>query len=135
MSITDLREDLQALHGYVEAGDRARAIQTIDQALKEIDGDRLLTTTEAAELLGVRSITTVKLWLRQGFIKSEMRGNRAMIPLSEVERVRDVARVRHIRVMGKLHEASAEFGVPEGLSDEELQSLSASRPGRLPWQR
>lgn len=135
MSITELREDLQALRAYVEAGDRARAIQTIDQALKEIDGDRLLTTTEAAELLGVRSVTTVKLWRRNGFIKSEVRGNRTMIPLSEVERVRDEARVRNIRAMGKLHEASAAFGVSEGLSDEELQSLSASRPGRLPWQR
>ncbi len=45
------------------------------------------------------------------------------------------ARARNIRAMGKLHEASPAFGVPEGLNDEEVQALSASRPRRLPWQR
>jgi len=42
---------------------------------------------------------------------------------------------RAIRAADKLHDASAAFGVAEGLSDEEMEQLSAARPGRLPWQR
>jgi len=49
--------------------------------------------------------------------------------------VRDSERVRAIRAADKLHDVSAAFGVPEGLSDEEMEQLSAARPGRLPWQR
>jgi len=77
----------------------------------------------------VRSINTVKLWHCNGFLSGVQRGNRTMIPLAEIERV------RAIRAADRLHDASSEFGVPEGLSNEEMQRLSAARPGRLPWQR
>ncbi len=112
-----------------EAGNTAEVAPTAQKALQELESDRLLTTTEAAEALGVRSINTVKLWRRNGFLASVQRGNGAMIPLAEVERV------RAIRAADKLHDVSAAFGVPEGLSDEEMEQLSAARPGQLPWQQ
>ncbi len=130
MSITDqLRKDLHTVIEQAEAGNTGEVVRTAQEALRALDGDRLLTTTEAAEALGVRSINTVKLWHRNGFLSGVQRGNRTMIPLAEIERV------RAIRAADRLHDASSEFGVPEGLSDEELQRLSAARPGRLPWQR
>ncbi len=136
MSITDqLRKDLRTVIEQAEAGNTGEVVRTAQEALRALDGDRLLTTTEAAEALGVRSINTVKLWHRSGLLSGVQRGNRTMIPLSEVERVRDDERVRAIRAADKLHDASSQFGVPEGLSDEEMQRLSATRPGRLPWQR
>jgi hypothetical protein len=58
-----------------------------------------------------------------------------MIPLAEIERVQNDERIRAIRAADKLHDASSGFGVPEGLTDEEMRRLSAARPGRLPWQR
>ncbi len=136
MSITDqLRKDLRTVIEQAEAGNTGEVVRTAQEALRALDGDRLLTTTEAAEALGVRSINTVKLWQRNGFLSGVQRGNRTMIPLAEIERVRDDERVRAIRAADRLHDAGSEFGVPEGLSDEEMQRLSAARPGRLPWQR
>jgi hypothetical protein len=136
MSITErLRKDLQTVIEQAEAGNTAEVVRTAQKALRELDGARLLTTTEAAEALGVRSINTVKLWCRTGFLSSVQRGNRMMIPLAEIERVQNDERVRAIRAAHKLHDASKDFGVPEGLTDEEMQHLSAARPGRLPWQK
>jgi hypothetical protein len=136
MTITEqLRKDLETVIEQAEAGNTAEVVRTAQEALRALHGDRLLTTTEAAEMLGVRSINTVKLWCRTGFLASTQRGNRTMIPLSEIERVRDDGRVHAIRAADRLHDASSEFGVEEGLSDEEMQRLSAARPGRLPWQR
>jgi len=136
MSLTEqLRQDLRVVIEQAEAGNTAEVVRTAQKALQELESDRLLTTTEAAEALGVRSINTVKLWCRNGFLASVQRGNGAMIPLTEVERVRDSERVRAIRAADKLHDVSAAFGVPEGLSDEEMEQLSAARPGQLPWQQ
>lgn len=136
MSLTEqLRQDLRAVIAQAEAGNTAAVVRTAQKALQELDGDRLLTTTEAAEALGVRSINTIKLWCRNGFLASVRRGNRTMIPLTEIERVRASERVRATRAADRLHDASAAFGVPEGLSAEEMERLSAARPGRLPWQR
>jgi hypothetical protein len=130
-----LRKDLQTVIEQAEAGNTAEVVRTAQKALRELDGARLLTTTEAAEALGVRSINTVKLWCRTGFLSSVQRGNRMMIPLAEIERAQNDERVRAIRAADKLHDASSNLGVPEGLTDEEMQQLSAARPGRLPWQR
>lgn len=136
MGLTEqLRQDLRAVIAHAEAGDTAEVVRTAHKALQELDGDRLLTTTEAAAALGVRSINTVKLWCRTGFLVNVQRGNRTMIPLAEIERVRDSERVRAIHAADTLHDASAAFGVPDGLSAEEMEQLSAARPGRLPWQQ
>jgi hypothetical protein len=136
MSLTEqLRQDLQAVIAQAEAGNTAEVVRTAQKALHELRADRLLTTTEAAEALGVRSINTVKLWCRSGFLSYVQRGNRTMIPLGEIERVQHDERVQASRAADRLHEASAAFGVPEGLTDDEMVRLSASRPGRLPWQR
>lgn len=45
MSIAELRTELEKLRGQVESGNTDAAIRTIDDAIKELDGDQLLTTT------------------------------------------------------------------------------------------
>ena len=46
MSITErLRKDLQAVIEQAEAGDTAEVVRTARKALRELDANRLLTTT------------------------------------------------------------------------------------------
>lgn len=61
------------------------------------------------------------------------RKERTLIPVSEIERIRDDDRVRAQRAVSKLHEEIADFG--RELTDSELLAQKAGRPGRLPWER
>lgn len=134
MSIAELRTELEKLRGQVETGDTGAAIRTIDQAIKELDGDRLLTTTEAAEMLHIRSVNTLKALCRHGDIAYVMRGNRMMVPLSEIERVQENPVVRGIRASDRVHDELEGFG-GDGLTEQQMEDLHASRPGVLPWER
>jgi hypothetical protein len=115
------------------AGEAIQAVAEIDRALEALAPPRLLTTTEAARMLGVRSVNTVKLWCRNGALDCCTVGNRVVVPLDEVERFRHDAQVRDIRALHDLHDSFAKLGSDDPMS-EELAILSASRPRRLPWQ-
>ncbi len=111
------------------------AADALKRALREADAGGLLTTSEAATALGIRSINTMKRWVKTGYIHGVQRNGRTMIPVAEIERIRDDDRVRALRVTGQLHAEIADFGGPDALSDEELAGLRAGRPGRPPWER
>ena len=95
--------------------------------------EQLLTATEAARALGIRSVNTLKVLLRTEAVATVSHGNRTMIPLAEVERLRDGLRVRQVQRLDRLHDEIDELGAPDGLSDAELDDLETGRPGRLPW--
>jgi hypothetical protein len=134
MSITKAREDVRQARLLVASGKREEALEKLDRAIEEMEPERLLTTTEAAEALGVRSVNTIKGWCHTGYIRGVGRGSRIMIPLAEVERIQNSDQVRAIRVSDALHGESEDFGAPSGLDAEQLRDLAASRPGKLPWQ-
>lgn len=133
MRIAILREELEQARAQAQAGDTSAVVHTLDQALQEIGPDRLLTIPQVAMLLDVQSVNVVKYWCRSGFLKATQQGDQALIPLAEVERVQDSEEVRAIRVSDAYHDASEPFATQEGLDDEHLRILAASRPGRLPW--
>ena len=110
------------------------ATDKLKRALREADRRSLLTTAEAAAALGIRSINTVKRWVKIGYINGVQRNGRTMIPVSDVERIRDDDRVRAQRALSKLQEEIADFG-GDGLTDEEMEGLRATRPGRPPWEK
>jgi hypothetical protein len=134
MTIQGLRESLEQIRSYVEAGATDKALNKIAATLRELDKERLLTTTEAAELLGIRSVNTLKLLLRLEQVPTVRRGNRTMIALGELEKVRHNERVRGLRASDLAHDATEDLGVPGGLSPAQLEELEAARPGALPWQ-
>lgn len=134
MNVTRLRDNLEAARARLREGDADGALDTLDHALRALDGERLLTTSEAARLLGIRSVNTLKLLVRTEQLRTVFHGNRMMIPLAEVERIQQSERVRGIRASDRMHDATAVLGGDEGLSEEQLSDLEAERPGRLPWE-
>jgi len=134
MLTAELRQELTQIREHVLRGDVDGAIPILDRALKDLDADRLLTTSEAADLLGIRSVNTLKVLLRMESVPTVQRGNRTMIAVAEVERLQNSERVRGLQVTTRIHEATASFG-EEPVSSEELAAIEAGRPGKLPWVR
>lgn len=134
MTIAELRAELVQARERILHGDREGALDALDQALRDLDAGRLLTTTEAASFLGIRSVNTLKLLLLTEQIRTVRRGNRTLIPLAEIERLRCGERVRGVRTADQLHDASEALG-RESLTPTELEVLEAGRPGTLPWER
>ena len=134
MTIAELREELEQVRARVLDGDRDGALGRIERAIHELDRARLLTTSEAAEFLGIRSVNTLKLLLHKEQIPTVQRGNRTLIALGEVERLQESERIRGLQTSDRLHDASAALG-ETGLSAAELDILEESRPGTAPWAR
>lgn len=133
MRIADLRKSLDEIRRHAAKGEMDEVRRAADDALHQLDGEQLLTTTQAAELLGIGSVNTLKLLVRRLQVPHERHGNRMMIPLSELERIQDSPDVRNIRASDRAHEAIAGLGSARGLTVEQLAELEQARPGRLPW--
>ncbi len=134
MDTATVRLDLERARQAACWGDTAGVVATLDHALAQIDADQLLTTMEAAHLLGIRSPNTILIWCRTGYLQGVKRGGRTLVPLREVERIRESDPVRATRVSDQLHDLSADLGNAEGLSQEQMDLLHATRPGTLPWE-
>lgn len=132
MVIKDLRKELNESLQAVKNGRRDEAVLRIEHILSDLDNNRLLTTSEARELLGIGSVNTLKLLVKKAGLKVEHHGNRMMIPIGELERLQESSLVQGIRASDRLHEESSGLGDGD-LSSEQLGDLEESRPGSLPW--
>lgn len=131
--ITTLRDELQRARALADTGDLAGVARSLDQALAELDNARLVTNDEAAALLGIRSPIVLQALMRVHGVRTEQHGDTVLVPLSEVARIDDSDWVRDIRASDRLHDIADTFGTGEPLTQEEMDALSAERPGRLPW--
>ena len=100
-----------------------------------LDGDLLLTTAEAAERLGIRSVEIVKEMVYAGQIPALKVGGHYRIPLAEIERVRVLPAIQDLLAADRIHEETAMLGATQGMSQAEMDILSEARPGTRPWQR
>jgi hypothetical protein len=91
------------------------------------DQSALLTTGEAARVLGVRSINTIKRWAVEGLLDGVRRGGRLMVLAESVERMKNTPTV----AMQKAAEARIEAALaPFDAGDEEIPPLTATRKRR-----
>src|SRR5581483_9035154 len=82
----DLVQALEALATQLRDQGQMASVETVEQALEAVRaadrdaGERdLLTTTEAARLLGVRSINTIKRWASDGRLDGYRIGSRVFV--------------------------------------------------------
>jgi excisionase family DNA binding protein len=134
MVLTDLRQELEAARAEAARAKNAGVVEKLDRILAGLDDEMLLTTREAAALLGIGSVNTIKAMVHAGKIQSRKVGTHYRIPLAEVERLRHDSIVRGLQVASRIHAEIDALGTTEGLSAEELEDLEAARPGTLPWQ-
>jgi hypothetical protein len=132
--LPDARAEIQAARNLAVARGDIDLVERLDKALTALDPDRLLTTTQAAEFLGIRSVNTLKVLVRVEGLRTVRHGNRMMIPLSELERIQHTPRLRGLHASDRIHAETSELGAPEGLTPDELAALETGRPGRLPWE-
>src|SRR5438552_604277 len=123
MSLQDIRTDLRGALESLDAGNIATAQAQVRHALDRLEPDQLLTTGEAADLLGVRSVNTVKHWCRIGILSGVTRNRRLMIPLAEIERVRNSERVRAYTEAQSLHDRIGRLAGDDELNEVELALL------------
>jgi hypothetical protein len=133
MAISQQRRGLEEIVALLDTGHVDAALDRARQLLTQLDRDTLLTTSEAASLLGIRSVNTLKMLIKKEGLRTVMRGNRTMIPLYEIERIQESESVRGIRASDRAHDEARELGSEDGLTDREMAVLEDSRPIKLPW--
>ncbi|GAC1526485.1 MAG: hypothetical protein NVS2B16_34740 [Chloroflexota bacterium] len=126
--------EVDQLIAALDKGEIEKARQLAMQLREDLARDSLLTTSQAAKELGVRSRNTLKALVRAEGIRTIANGNRMMIPRSEVERLRTSRTTAGIVASDRLHDVSAMLGSDDGMSQDDLNALEAARPGRLPWE-
>jgi excisionase family DNA binding protein len=92
--------------------------------------ERLLTTGEAAELLGIRSVNTIKKWAIDGLLEGRRLGNRILITRESVDRLLRQPLVSDERKHEQEEESA--WG-PFDVGDQPVPS-SAPWSGRKPWE-
>ncbi|MGI8687153.1 MAG: helix-turn-helix domain-containing protein [Thermomicrobiales bacterium] len=126
--------------GRLADEDRTKEIKVVVARAREeiVDDDTLVTTTQAAKLLGINSINTVKSMVKRGDITGIRKvGNRTMIPLGEIKRLQDTSVVRDLRAIADAMTLGALPDEDDGtrMSQEQMDILEAGRPGTLPWKK
>lgn len=131
-----INESIKRLHQARElmsVGKSTEAMELLEELEEIWQPEQTVTTTEAARFLGIRSINTLKAMLKTEGIPVTRNGNRIMVPLGELLKLRDNQKVRRIRVSDAAHAASFDDDVP--MSQAEMDVLHDTRPGTLPWER
>ena len=127
---TDLIEELSAL-----LPDTPHARAVLEQVRQELRPDRPLTTREAADFLGIRSVNTLKALLLAEKVPTVKAGTHTRVARQELERLRESRRLAAIHAADqKWDQVDAAFG-SDGLTQEQTDMLSEARPGALPWKR
>lgn len=129
-ALTQLDEVANELdrRGDVALAARARAAVTCLRS-GAIEPD-LLSSTEAAARLGVRSINTVKRWAREGLLDGFQVGGRVKVSRASVERMLSSAALTQERANERdLADVLEAFDI----GDEPLPPSELPHLGRAPW--
>src|SRR5438045_666850 len=117
MIVRDIRDHIEAARKLIDEGDAAEAQKHLSIAARQLDPSKMLTTTEAADLLGIRSKNTIKAMARRGQIAAAMVGNRYMIPMTEILRLQDEPVIHELHAIQRDYAGVAFPGSDDPISD------------------
>lgn len=135
MIVRDIRDHIEAARKLIDEGDAAEAQKHLAVAARQLDPGTMLTTTEAAKMLGIRSKNTIKAMARRGQIAAAIVGNRYMIPMTEIVRLQNEPVIHELHAIQRDYAHMAFPGSDDPVSDTEMESMREGHTGRLPWQR
>jgi excisionase family DNA binding protein len=135
MIVREVRDHIEAARTLIAEGDTAEAQKHLALAARQLDPGAMLTTTEAAEMLGIRSKNTIKAMARRGQIAAAIVGTRYMIPMTEIIRLQDEPVIHELHTIQRDYARMAFPGSDDPISDEEMESMREGHAGTLPWQR
>lgn len=95
--------------------------------------ERMLTTGEAGEMLGIRSVNTIKAMISHGDLRGEKQGGRWLVPISAVEEAAQLRKVQIVQAMERAMDELGDFG--REMTEDEMEEMHAARPGTYPWER
>jgi excisionase family DNA binding protein len=126
----NLIEELRAM-----LPDTPEAQALVERVREAVHPDRLLTTREAADFLGVRSVNTLKALLIKEAVPTVKVGSHTRVAKRDLERLHNSRSLDAMRESDqKWDEIDEAFG-SEGLTQSEMDALSDARPGTLPWKK
>jgi excisionase family DNA binding protein len=94
----------------------------------------LMTTGEAAEALGVRSVNTIKRWAGDGLLEGFQRGGRMLVSKSSVDAMRN-SKVVNARVATERRDADVFAAFDDGDEAPDPSEMRATWEGRKPWEK
>jgi excisionase family DNA binding protein len=126
-TLDEIADEL-AQRGDTQLAERTRsAVAALRSASAPPD---LVSTGEAAKLLGIRSINTVKRWAREGLLDGFRIGGRVKVTRASVERMRESSVLaREQAYERKLAKVLDAFDA----GDEPLPPSKLLHGGRAPW--
>ena len=129
-------QELKALARELEDRGDAQLARRIGRAISTLEAEQgraeldLMTTGEAAQALGIRSVNTIKRWAAQGLLDGFRRGGRVLVSRASVEKLKGHKSLKQeIAFERKLDEALDPFDA----GDEPIPELSMTWTGRKPW--
>ena len=139
MSVEEAARDLEIVRQALQQEGRQDLAARLDRALAALGpadpGTRqdLMTTTEAARALGVRSVNTIKRWAHDGLLTGYRLGGRVLVTRESVDAMlRNAALTEHRRFERELDDVASTFDVIEE-DAARLSDLEMPRTGRKPW--
>lgn len=124
---------LDAMDAAIARGDLDALRDEVARLRGLLRPERMLTTGEAGEMLGIRSVNTIKAMIAHGDLRGEKQGGRWLVPLSAVEEAGQSRRVQLVQAMERAADEIGDFG--REMTEKEMEELHAARPGTYPWER
>jgi hypothetical protein len=131
---SDLSERVERIIADVNEHAEAPRTATEGQSDGPVERLEMMSTGEAAEILGIKSVNTIKRWVRLGLLEGFRRGGRVVVSKRSVQQMADMPAVRWEKDFDRRMEDAADFGANE---DELTQDSAASMvwSGRKPWEQ